>query len=230
MSKIIITGGTKGIGRALADRLISTGHSLGVISRQPDQTLIDQGVKCLSQDLNQLDQVQGAIAHLVEQLGGVDVLVNSAGIAYVGNLSDTPLRDFQQVINLNLLSVWQASLAVLPIMRSQKQGKIINVASIAAKQAFPGWGAYSASKFALLGLTQALAAEESGNGIQVMAICPGSVDTPLWDTLPAAVTVNFDRKAMLQPETVAEAIITMIQLPTSAVINEFVLMPSGGVL
>ncbi|MDX1978225.1 MAG: SDR family oxidoreductase [Pseudanabaenaceae cyanobacterium bins.68] len=228
--KIMITGGTKGIGRALANQLIATGHSLGIISRNLDPVLLDQGVKCLSQDLSELNQVQGAIANLAEQLGGVDVLVNSAGIGYVGNLSETPLADFQQVINLNLLSVWQASLGVLPIMRSQRQGKIINVASIAGKQAFPGWGAYCASKFALLGLTQALAAEEQSYGIQVMAVCPGSVDTPLWDTLPPAVTANFNRQAMLQPETVAETIMAMIQLPASATITELVLLPSGGVL
>jgi len=228
--KIIITGGTKGIGKALTLALIKQGANVAVVSRNPDQSLVDLGAKFYAQDLGELAEVKIAIANLVDRLGGVDTLVNCAGMGYVGNLKEMPLADFQKVLDLNLLSVWQACVGVLPKMRSQKSGKIINVASIAAKQAFPGWGAYSASKFALLGMTQALAAEESSHGIQVMSICPGSVDTPLWDTLEPEVSAQFDRSAMLTAETVASTIITMLQLPPSAIITELVLMPNAGVL
>jgi NAD(P)-dependent dehydrogenase (short-subunit alcohol dehydrogenase family) len=228
--KVIVTGGTKGIGKALTLALIKQGAVVGIVSRNSDRSLIDLGAQFYAQDLGELDRVTSAIANLVNQLGGVDILVNCAGMGYIKNLSDMPLADFQKVLDLNLLSVWQACLGVLPKMRSQKSGKIINVASIAAKQAFPGWGAYSASKFALLGMTQALAAEERSHGIQVMSICPGSVDTPLWDTLDPEVSAQFDRKSMLEPETVADAIISMLQLPASAIISDLVLMPNAGVL
>jgi NAD(P)-dependent dehydrogenase (short-subunit alcohol dehydrogenase family) len=228
--KVIITGGSKGIGRALALDLLKEGATVGVISREPNQSLIDLGVKFQLQDLSKLTEVATTVQSLIDLLGGVDILVNSAGIGYVGNLSEMSIADFQKVIDLNLTSLWQSSVAVLPTMRSQKHGKIINVASIAAKQAFPGWGAYSASKFALLGLTQALAAEERAAGIQVMAICPGSVDTTLWDTLDPQVSAQFDREAMLKPETVATAILTMLQMPASAIITDLVLMPNAGIL
>jgi NAD(P)-dependent dehydrogenase (short-subunit alcohol dehydrogenase family) len=228
--KVIITGGSKGIGRALALDLLKEGATVGVISRTADQSLIDLGVKFQLQDLAKLTEVAATVQSLIARLGGVDILVNSAGIGYVGNLGEMSIADFQRVIDLNLTSQWQSSVAVLPTMRSQKHGKIINVASIAAKQAFPGWGAYSASKFALLGLTQALAAEERAAGIQVMAICPGSVDTNLWDTLDPQVAAQFDREAMLKPETVATAILSMLQMPPSAIITDLVLMPNAGIL
>jgi short-subunit dehydrogenase len=81
-----------------------------------------------------------------------------------------------------------------------------------------------------LGMTQALAAEERSHGIQVMSICPGSVDTPLWDSLDPEVSAQFDRKTMLNAETVGSAIISMLQLPVSAMITDLVLMPNVGVL
>jgi NADP-dependent 3-hydroxy acid dehydrogenase YdfG len=162
-------------------------------------------------------------------MGGVDILINNAGAAYIGELIDMPLTEWQRLFDLNVTSVFQCLQAILPTMRSQKSGTIINVASIAGKQAFPSWGAYSATKFALLGMNQAIAAEEQPHGIRIVAICPGSVDTPLWDSLGDKVSSNFNRAAMLRPITVANSIMSLINLPTDAVINDLVLMPNAGV-
>jgi short-subunit dehydrogenase len=111
-------------------------------------------------------------------------------------------------------------------MRDRRQGTIVNVVSIAGQQVFPGWGVYCASKFGLMALSKALAAEERANGIRVSAICPGSVNTPLWDT--ETVQADFDRSAMLTPEIVAETILHTVLLPQQAVIEELILMPNAG--
>jgi short-subunit dehydrogenase len=114
-------------------------------------------------------------------------------------------------------------------MRQQQKGTILNVASVAAKQGFPNWGAYCATKFALLGMGQSLAAEERPHGINVITICPGSVDTPLWDKLGDQVPPNFNRAAMLRPETVADSVMHLLQLPADGAVSEYTLLPSQGV-
>jgi short-subunit dehydrogenase len=113
-------------------------------------------------------------------------------------------------------------------MRRRGAGTIINIASIAAKQAFPGWGAYCVSKAGLLALSQTLAQEERSYGIRVSAICPGAVNSGFWDT--ETVHVNFDRSQMLTPEIVAQSILHTVLLPQQAVMTELTLMSNAGVL
>ncbi|AFY73764.1 short-chain dehydrogenase of unknown substrate specificity [Synechococcus sp. PCC 7502] len=237
--KALVTGGSKGIGKEVVLELINAGAVVAIASRHIPENLPELEqlsgingtiIKAYGIDLAEVNSISARVNTIIHDLEGLDILINSAGMAYTNEIIDTPLADFQQVLNLNLTSVFACIQAVLPTMRSQKSGIIINIASIAAKQAFPTWGAYSASKFGLLGLTQALAAEEGTHGIKVMSICPGSVDTPLWDTLAPEVAANFDRKAMLEAKTVAEIIMSMLTLPANAVIQDLVLMPNTGVL
>lgn len=230
--KAIVTGASSGIGKEVALRLLQAGAEVSLVSRHPDQILSElpagSKAKGYAIDLGDISQVSTKIQAIVAEMGGVDILINNAGMAYIGEVIDMPLSEWQKLFDLNLTSIFQCLQATLPTMRSQKSGTIINVASIAAKQGFPNWGAYCASKFALLGLTQALAAEEQPHGIKVMSICPGSVDTPLWDTLGDKVPPSFNRSAMLRPATVAESIMTLINLPADAMINDLVLMPNAG--
>jgi NAD(P)-dependent dehydrogenase (short-subunit alcohol dehydrogenase family) len=231
--KILITGASSGIGKATATALVKFGASVALVSRHPDRAIADINaqktpsatVKAYELDLSDVGAVATKIANIVEDFGGIDVLINNAGMAYIGEIIDTPLADWQKVIDLNLTSVFQCTQAVLPAMRRQQHGTIVNVASIAAKQAFPQWGAYCASKFGLLGMTQALAEEERSHGIKVMSIFPGSVNTPLWDTVAA----NFDREAMLTEDNVADAIVYLLSLPANAVVTDLALMPNAGV-
>jgi NAD(P)-dependent dehydrogenase (short-subunit alcohol dehydrogenase family) len=233
--KALVTGGSKGIGKEVVLELIQAGASVAIASRNPviaeaELEGIEGLIKAYSIDFSELNGISTKVSEIINDLEGLDILINSAGMAYTAEIIDTSLADWQKVINLNLTSVFETIRAVIPTMRSQKSGTIINIASIAAKQAFPTWGAYSASKFGLLGLTQALAAEERSHGIKVMAICPGSVDTPLWDTLAPEVAANFDRRSMLDAKTVAKMIMTMLSLPTNATIQDLVLMPNMGIL
>jgi NAD(P)-dependent dehydrogenase (short-subunit alcohol dehydrogenase family) len=230
--RAVVTGASSGIGKEVAMKLLQAGAQVSLVSRNPDRILSElpagSNAKGYAIDLGDISQVGAKIQAIVADMGGVDIVINNAGTAYIGELIDMPLAEWQKLFDLNLTSVFQCLQAVLPSMRSQKSGTIINVASIAGKQGFPNWGAYCASKFALLGLTQAIAAEEQPYGIKVMSICPGSVDTPLWDTLGDKVPPSFNRAAMLRPATVAESIMTLVNLPDDAIINELVLMPNAG--
>ncbi len=229
--RAIVTGASSGIGKEVALRLLESGAQVSLVSRNPDRILHElpagSNAKGYAIDLGDISQVSAKIQTIVADMGGVDILINNAGMAYIGELIDMPLTEWQKLFDLNLTSIFQCLQATLPTMRSQKSGKVINVASIAAKQGFPNWGAYCASKFALLGLTQAVMLEEQPHGIKVMSICPGSVDTPLWDTLGDKVPPSFNRAAMLSPATVADAIMTLVNLPADAMINDYVIMPNG---
>ncbi len=234
--RALITGASSGIGKATALAFAAAGIHVALVSRDREkladvaQNAIVAGVeaKAYALDLADLDRVKDEISAIASDFGPIDILVNNAGMGYTGTLSETPLSDWQRVIDLNLTSVFQCIQGILPIMRDRRSGTIINVASIAGKQVFPGWGAYCVSKFGLMALSKTLAAEERSSGIRVTAICPGSVNTPIWDT--DTVRVNFDRSAMLTPEIVAQSILQTALLPEQAVIEELTLVASAGIL
>jgi len=231
----LITGASSGIGKATALAFAAEGINLALVSRESENleavaaAAREVGVKAEAYplDLAKIEQVQSSISAIAAQLGSVDILVNSAGMGYTGSLAQTSLADWQNVLDLNLTSVWQCILGVLPSMRDRGSGIIINVSSIAGIQTFPNWGPYCVSKFGLMALSKTLAAEERARGIRVTAICPGSVNTPMWDT---DTMPDFDRSAMLTPETVAQSILHAVQLPANAVIEEITLMSNAGVL
>ena len=234
--RALITGASSGIGKATALAFAKAGIDIALVGRSQNnlefvsKAAHEFGVeaKAFCVDLAEVTEVKAKIQAIAHEFGNIDILINNAGIGYTGNLNDTPLEDWQQVINVNLTSVFQCMMGILPGMRQQGQGTIINIASIAAKQAFVGWGAYCVSKAGLLSLSQTLALEERANGIRVMAICPGSVNTEIWDT--PTVKANFDRSQMLTPEIVAQTILHTVLLPQQAVIEELTIMSNAGVL
>ncbi|AFZ37242.1 3-oxoacyl-(acyl-carrier-protein) reductase [Stanieria cyanosphaera PCC 7437] len=234
--RAILTGASSGIGKATALAFAKAGINLALVSRSLDKLeAVAEAVRAVGVeaqvyplDLAQVEIVQAKLKAIAEEFGPIDFLVNNAGIGYTNLLSQTSLADWQQVINLNLTSVFQCIQGVLPQMRQRHQGTIINVASIAAHQAFPEWGVYSVSKASIIALSKTLAVEERTNGIRVMTISPGAVNTPIWDT--DTVQADFNREAMLTPELVARSILHAALLPQQATIEEITIMPSGGAL
>jgi len=230
----LITGASSGIGRAIALAFAQAGIDLILVSRSLGklqalrQEVTALGVKAYahSLDLSLVGQVQQQIAKIVEEAGQLDILINNAGMGYTGTIADTPLAEWQQVLDLNLTSAFQCIQGVLPLLRHQGQGTIVNIASIAAKHSFPGWGAYSVSKAGLVALSQILAIEEPN--LRVITLCPGSVNTELWDS--ETVKVSLNRDAMLTPEAVAQTVLYAVSLPPNAVITELTLMSNAGVL
>jgi NADP-dependent 3-hydroxy acid dehydrogenase YdfG len=230
----LITGAGSGIGKATALAFAKAGINLVLVGRS--RTKLDavavtakaQGVEAIvvTLDLAQVEQIQSQLAPALEALPRLDILVNNAGMAYTGKLDQMPLADWQQIINLNLTSVFQVIQTALPKLRQQSSSTILNISSIAGHQVFPEWGAYCVSKFGLMALSKAIAAEERAQGVRVTTISPGSVNTPLWDT--DTVQADFDRQAMLTPEIVAESILHAALLPSSAVMEEMIVMPNAG--
>ncbi len=234
--RALITGASRGIGKLSAQRLATCGTEVILVARSATaltQTVEEiwaaggqaQAFPC---DLEDLDQVPNRLQEILTTCGPVDLLVNNAGMGYTAPIATIPLADWQRVLNLNLTAPFLCAQAVLPGMRQMRRGTIINVISIAGKQTFPEWGAYCASKFGLMGMTQALAQEERSHGIRVMAFCPGPVDTALWDS--ETVQANFDRSQMLRVDQVADSLVQLALLPAGAVVDEMVLMPTGGAL
>lgn len=234
--RAIITGASSGIGKATALAFASSGIDLCLISRSQDK-LIEVArqaqeygvkVKTVTADLSEISTVRRKIQSIVQEWEGIDILVNNAGIGYTNFLRETTLEDWQTVLNLNLTSVFECVMGVLPTMRIQGKGTIVNVASIAAQTPFPEWGVYAISKSALVTFSQCLAVEERSNGIRVTTISPGAVNSPIWDT--DTIKVKLNRSAMLKPETVAQAILHTVLLPQEAVIEQLTITPSVGTL
>jgi NADP-dependent 3-hydroxy acid dehydrogenase YdfG len=233
--RALITGASSGIGRATALAFAEAGIDLALVGRSAEKlsevaaaaSAFGVEVKIYPLDLSVVTQVKDKIGAIAHDFGTIDILVNNAGMGRTGDLHSLSLEDWQQMLNLNLTSVLQCIQGVLPGMRDRHNGIIINIASIGAHAAFPGWGAYSVSKAGLVSLSKVLAAEERVHGIRVVTVSPGAVNTPIWDT---DTMPDFDRSQMLTPGVVAQSILHTALLPPQAVIEELIITPSAGAL
>ncbi|CCI07691.1 short chain dehydrogenase family protein [Microcystis aeruginosa TAIHU98] len=234
--RALITGASSGIGKETALAFAKAGINLVLIGRDQQKLATvaamaaDLGVSAQAYplDLADIPEVAPNIAKIAQESGPIDILINNAGMGYTNSLSDTPLSDWQRVIDLNLTSVYQCVQGILPAMRQQGGGTIINVSSIAADNFFPDWGAYSVSKAGLVAFSRILAIEERANAIRITIIIPGAVNTPIWDS--DSVKADFDRSAMLTPDIIAQAILQAVLLPKQAVVETMTIMPSAGAL
>jgi len=231
---VILTGASSGIGRATACALAPLGLPLALVGRSPGE---------LAKTLTEVERAGGSgaifpqdltdyaqLGHLVESihrtLGPIGGLINGVGMAQVASLEEMPVADWEKLLALNLTSVFALTQQVIPYLKAHGGGLIINLASVAGLRTFPGWGAYCASKFGLVALSRTLAEELRPHRIRVCTLCPGAVDTPLWDR----VAGDFNRQAMLDVETVAQCLVNIVTLPAHAVLEEVILMPAGGTL
>lgn len=242
MPVALITGASRGIGAAAARRFAAAGFDLLLVARSVDQLdalaaeLRSGGRQVLTAAVDLSDP--GAVAPAIQELCGrgliPTVVVNNAGAAWTGPLATMPLEQWQWLLQLNLTSVFQVCQAVLPLLRrsdssaadSRSGGLIINVSSHAARNAFPDWGAYCASKAALQAFSRCLAEEERAHGVRVCTLTLGSVNTPLWDS--ETVDSSFDRRAMLSADQAAEALLVLAQQPPTQVVEDLTLMPTAG--
>lgn len=183
MSKVVlITGCSTGIGRDLAQRLTQAGYTVVATARN-EKTLEDLPAALkLPLDVTQSDSVQHAVTSTLQQFGRVDVLVNNAGYTMLGALEEVSDEQTRQVFDVNVFGVLRMIRAVVPHMREQRSGRIINISSIAGKLSTPVNGTYSATKFALEALSDALRMELVPFGIQVILVEPGAIKTHFDDT------------------------------------------------
>lgn len=231
----MITGASRGIGAAAARRFAAAGHDLLLVSRAgPDlenlaadlRSSTGRQVETAAIDLAAPETIAPALAELCGRGLTPSLLINNAGAAWTGPLSEMPLDRWQWLLQLNLTSVFSVCQALLPHLRAAGGGLIINVSSHAARAAFPDWGAYCVSKAALQSFSRCLAIEERNHGIRVSTLTLGSVNTPLWDS--ETVTSSFDRHAMLAPEQAADALLYLAQQPPDQTVEDLTLMPAAG--
>jgi 3-hydroxybutyrate dehydrogenase len=177
----VVTGSTSGIGMALADAVINGLGDPAKIEAERAEMAARHGVKVLyhGADMTKGEEIAAMIAFAKTELGRLDILVNNAGIQHVAPVDEFPVEKWDQIIAINLTSAFHATRAALPIMKAQKHGRIVNIASAHALVASPFKSAYVAAKHGVLGLTKTVALEVAQQGITCTAICPGYVKTPL---------------------------------------------------
>lgn len=225
--KALITGGGKGIGRALAVALAQEGVDIALLGRSAGsleavaKEISGMGVKVAyaTADVSDLQAVNEAVARLTKELGEPDILINNAGIAAFGNFMELDPAQWEQIIRVNLLGVYYVTRAVLPGMIERKTGDIINISSTAGQRGAPLTSAYSASKFGLLGLTESLMLEVRKHNIRVSALTPSTIATDMAKDLNLT-DGNPDK--VLQPEDLAEFVVAQLKL------NRRVLVKSAG--
>lgn len=174
--RALVTGGASGIGAAIAHRLTSGGARVAVLDRDVDG--LPEGLIGVQADVSDDAAVRAAVAGAVQQLGGLDILINNAGIGAQGGVEDNADDEWHRVLDVNVVGMVRVSRAALPALRASGSGAIVNTSSIAATAGLPQRALYSASKGAVLSLTLAMAADLIGDGIRVNAVNPGTADTP----------------------------------------------------
>jgi 3-oxoacyl-[acyl-carrier protein] reductase len=232
MATALITGATQGIGRATALALGRAGHRIAVCARTAGdldalvKDLTAEGIEAAgaAADVGDPAQVARAVERLTRALGEIGLLVNNAGVMIARPFEQLTLEDWDTTMSTNLRSLFLVTRAVIPAMRRRRGGTIVNVASLAGRNGFAGGTAYCASKHAVLGFSRALMQEFRKEGIRVIAICPGSVDTGMLHDQPM---LKSNPERILQPDDVADAILHAVQLPERALVSELDIRPTN---
>ncbi|HZH65528.1 MAG TPA: SDR family oxidoreductase [Flavisolibacter sp.] len=228
----VITGASRGIGKALAQIFALHGYNLLLCSKTESHLLqtieeLKTAYPNVSVDGKALDignKTEAALfgGWVLNNTDSVDVLINNAGTFIQGNVTDESDGALEQMLNVNLYSAYYTTRAVVPRMKSQHSGHIFTICSIASLAAYPGGGAYSISKFALLGFTKNLRQELKEHGIKVTAVIPGAVYTDSWKGSGVA------EERIMEAEDIAKTIFAASQLSPQAVVEEIVLRPQLG--
>jgi 3-oxoacyl-[acyl-carrier protein] reductase len=227
----VITGGSSGIGFAIASSLIKEGMGVLIAARdarklkKAEEQLKQKGglVSSFSVDVSQKNQVEDLFKKVKKEFNRVDLLVNSAGIGRLKTIADATEEDWDQVLDINLKGSFLCTKAVLPLMRLQRSGYIINISSLAGKMGFGGAAAYSASKFGMVGFTESLLEEGIEDHIKATVICPGYVATPM------VRGGSVPQEEMIPAEDIGKLVVGLLYLSPFTVVKEIVVHRKGAI-
>jgi 3-oxoacyl-[acyl-carrier protein] reductase len=222
--KAIVTGGSRGLGKATAIALAKEGVDVAITGRNVE--LLENTVKELKAlgvnatyatfDISNHKEVKSSIQYLNETFGTVDILINNAGIAAFGSFLEMDTENWIKIINTNVLGMYYVTKEVLPTLIAKNEGDIVNISSTAGLGGNAGTSAYSASKFAVIGLSESLMKEVRKNNIRVCTLMPSTIASDM--SLELGITDGNPDK-VLQPEDFAELIITNLKLPRRAMLK-----------
>jgi 3-oxoacyl-[acyl-carrier protein] reductase len=228
---VVITGASSGIGAASAQAFSMRGASVVLAARSEDdlkqvQSSLQKGSESLivPTDVRSEQQVRNLVDTAMERFGRIDVLVNNAGLGIFGEVIDLSAEEFDSVVSVNLRGAFLCLKYVLPQMYSRMSGTVVMVSSVAGRHGFASGGAYCASKFGLMGLTESVFQEARARNVRVVALTPGSVNTPFFER---AGTTPPNRERIIQPMDVAETIVFAVMLPDHTLIRELDIRPTN---
>ena len=225
----VVTGAGRGIGAAIARQLAGLGATAVLCGRtkstldETARTILNAGGKTevIPCDVTVLHQLEYAAARVDSTFGRVEILINNAGVGgFNESLHTLPPEEWDRILNTNLRGVYYAIRAFAPLMIREYGGHIINISSLAGKNALPKGAAYAASKWGLNGLTYSVAEELRSQNVRVSVICPGSVDTEL------SPHAGKDPNKMLQADDVAHAVVALVTQAPQSFISEILLRPT----
>jgi NAD(P)-dependent dehydrogenase (short-subunit alcohol dehydrogenase family) len=220
----LVTGASRGIGLAIAQALLAQGAKVGMLARSPS-ALQAQAAQLgpdalpLLGDVRDAANLTAAVARLEAEFGGLDILICNAGIGIFASIDQISAADFQAVVETNLYGPFHALQAAIPAFRRRGGGIVINIGSLAAKNPMAGGAAYNASKFGLLGFSQAAMLDLRSENIRVMALLPGSVDTEFSGHAAGSAW-------KIQPEDVAQAVLYLLSADPRVIPSELELRPT----
>lgn len=231
----IITGAAKGIGKAIAERMIHDNYTTILVDVDNENGTdlahkLGNSAKFIPCDISNLNEVENLFKTVITEFGGVDAVVNNAGIIRDNVIWKMPEEDFDKVVDINLKGTWLMCKVAGTLMRDQKRGRIVNIAS-RAWLGNRGQSNYSASKAGVVGLTRVLALELGKYGVLVNAIAPGLIDTPLTQKLPQDVQEKLieaqPTKTMGQPEDIANAVAFLCNEQTKFITGQTIYVDGG---
>lgn len=223
--KAIVTGGSRGLGKATALAFAKEGIDVAITGR--NESLLKEvvaelkiyGVEAIYSvfDISDYTAVKRSIKNIIETLGSVDILVNNAGIGGVGSFNDMEVELWTKIIQTNVMGMYYVTKEVLPHLLSKNEGDIINVSSTAGLNGNANISAYSASKFAVIGMSESLMKEVRKNNIRVCTLTPSTIETDM--TIDSGFTKKGSQDSVLQPEDFADLIVAGLKLPRRAMLK-----------
>ena len=227
---VVITGGTKGIGKAMCLAFAGKGHNVATCSRHSEDLVLWQeemegycdSAICLQADLSEKQDVERFGAFVMEQWKEIDVLINNAGVFIPGQLLEEEETNLDFMIRTNVYSAYQLSRMLVPKMVERKSGHVFNICSVASIMAYPNGGSYSISKFALLGFSKVLREELKTSGVKVTSVMPGATWSDSW------AGVDLPHERLMPAEDIAALVLAAAELGPSTVLEELIIRPQLG--